>query len=105
MQLVQERQARRGLVLFQQQDDRIVRLLHAAAERFVVLDVLPMADALLTDQQHKRGGLGDFLREFRQPKPTSLQTFRRKENVGAGILLSQRRFQRLHQRLVLRVVA
>ena len=66
---------------------------------------LPRTEALLADQQHEGGRLGDFLGELRQPEAAGAQALGREEDVRVGVLAPQRRLERLHQREVLRVVA
>ena len=63
MQLAQERQTRRGLAFKQHQDDREIGRLHPLVERLVVFKHLPVADALLANQQDEGVRLRDLLGE------------------------------------------
>ena len=104
MKLPQEWQPRRWLTFEQQEHDRKVGLLHPPVERFVVLHRLPRADALLAHQQDEGCCLGDFLGKLRQPEAAGTQALGREKATRIGVLAPQRRFKRLHQRKVLRIV-
>ena len=104
VQLPQEWKSRRWLTFEQQEHDREVELLHPPVERFVVLHRLPRADALLANQQDEGCCLGDFLGKLRQPEAARTQALGRVKETRIGVLAPQRRFKRLHQRKVLRIV-
>jgi hypothetical protein len=84
---------------------RLIWLINAPVECLVIFDDLPPTYPFFADKQDERGGFGDFLGQFRQKVAASAQALRCEENLRPSILLPQRSLQRLHQRMILRVVA
>jgi len=105
VQLAQKWQTRRGLALEQQEDHRKVIFLHAAVERFVILNDLPWPDTLFADEQNKVGGLGDRACKLGEPQAPGLQTLWRKKDYCVRVLLPERRLEAVHEPQVSRIVA
>src|SRR5277367_34431 len=91
MQLTEKRQARRGLPLKQDDDEREgSRRLHPAVKRLVILWDLPLADAGFADEQNEGVRLGELLDELLSPRAAGAQIRGRKEDTGRRVLALDR---------------
>ena len=81
VEAAQEREARRRGAGNDRRHEREALVFHMAIERGEVFDFLPRADAIGSDQQQERVGLGDFLGELGQPEACT-ERDRRKEDLG-----------------------
>src|SRR5262245_35002126 len=105
MQATQEGQARRGLAFEQDQDVGEIGDVYPLVEGLVILQHLPIADALLTHQQDKSVRLRDLIGEGFRPKAPGAQTRGREEHPSVTVLALKSPLQALGQRLIGRMVA
>ncbi len=101
----QERQAGRRLAFEQHHDQGEVGSLDPFVERFVVFVDLPVAEALLPDQQNEGIRLLDFPGQLRRPRAPGAQMRRREKHPRGGILALDGGFEPARQRFVGCVVA
>src|ERR1700730_15274262 len=105
MQLSEEWQSRRCLLLKQHQHHRKVLLLHAPTDGLVIFGDLPWAQSFLANEQNEDGCLRNLISERRQPVGPCLYALWRKVDVSIRVSAPERRFEALHEPHVLRVVA